>query len=88
MGLFRRNKTKNQKQPASPEVAALPEQPMNTNASEAYIPIIPKGQAVELGTINYVNLTSDGRHGEFDTAVRIARETGRPVFANFVEWSG
>ena len=45
-------------------------------------------QYVELGTIEYVNLTADGKHGDYDTAVREASETGRPIFANFVEWSG
>lgn len=45
-------------------------------------------QPVELGTIDYVNLSPDGRHGDFETAIRIARETGKPIFANFVEWSG
>lgn len=49
---------------------------------------VPKDQAIELGTINYVNLTRDGKHGEFDKAMKIARETGKPIFANFVEWSG
>jgi len=43
---------------------------------------------VELGTIEYVNLTADGKHGEFEPAIDIARETGKPIFANFVEWSG
>ena len=43
---------------------------------------------VELGSINYVNLTPDGRHGDMDVALRIARETGKPIFCNFVEWSG
>jgi hypothetical protein len=45
-------------------------------------------QPIELGTIQYVNLTNDGRHGDFDTALRIVAETGKPIFANFVEWSG
>jgi len=49
---------------------------------------IPMNQAVELGTINYVNLTPDGRHGEFEKALEVARLTGKPIFANFVEWSG
>lgn len=43
---------------------------------------------VELGTIDYKNLTPDGRHGEYDIAVKLAAETGKPIFANFVEWSG
>lgn len=45
-------------------------------------------QAVELGTIRYVNLTPDGRHGDMDVALRVAAETGKPLFCNFVEWSG
>ena len=43
---------------------------------------------IELGSIEYVNLTPDGKHGDFDKALSIARETGKPIFANFVEWSG
>eukprot|EP00541_Cyclophora_tenuis_P007846 CAMPEP_0116552124 /NCGR_PEP_ID=MMETSP0397-20121206/6319_1 /TAXON_ID=216820 /ORGANISM="Cyclophora tenuis, Strain ECT3854" /LENGTH=70 /DNA_ID=CAMNT_0004077053 /DNA_START=84 /DNA_END=296 /DNA_ORIENTATION=- len=59
------------------------------NSKGASVPTssIPK-QAVELGTINYVNLTPDGRHGDFDTALQVAAQTGKPIFANFVEWSG
>lgn len=49
---------------------------------------LASGQAVELGDINYVNLTSDQRHGEFDPVVALAKETGKPIFANFVEWAG
>jgi len=45
-------------------------------------------QYVELGTINYSNLTPDGRHGDYQTVVDLAAETGKPIFANFVEWSG
>ena len=48
----------------------------------------PPKQFVELGTIDYVNLTADGKHGELETAVNIAKATGKPIFANFVEWSG
>ena len=40
-------------------------------------------QAVELGTINYLK-----RHGDYETALRLSRETGKPLFCNFVEWSG
>ena len=43
---------------------------------------------IELGTIEYVNLTPDGRHGDYDKAVQVARDSGKPIFANFVEWSG
>ena len=43
---------------------------------------------VELGTIEYANLTSDSKHGEYEPALLAAKDTGRPIFANFVEWSG
>ena len=45
-------------------------------------------QAVELGTIDYVNLTPDRKHGDYQTAVAQSLQTGKPIFANFVEWSG
>ena len=45
-------------------------------------------QAVELGTIDYINLTPDGKHGDYDKAIAASLETGKPIFANFVEWSG
>eukprot|EP00565_Helicotheca_tamesis_P005151 CAMPEP_0185728138 /NCGR_PEP_ID=MMETSP1171-20130828/3597_1 /TAXON_ID=374046 /ORGANISM="Helicotheca tamensis, Strain CCMP826" /LENGTH=57 /DNA_ID=CAMNT_0028396813 /DNA_START=200 /DNA_END=373 /DNA_ORIENTATION=- len=45
-------------------------------------------QAVELGTIDYINLTADGKHGDYDAAVQASLDTGKPIFANFVEWSG
>ncbi len=48
----------------------------------------PPNQPVELGSIHYVNLTSDGRHGDMDIALQISKETGKPIFCNFVEWSG
>jgi hypothetical protein len=47
-----------------------------------------RNQPIELGTIEYCNLTPDGRHGDFDAAIREAAATGKPIFANFVEWSG
>lgn len=43
---------------------------------------------VELGTIDYVNLTLDGRHGDLQRTLDTAEAAGRPIFANFVEWSG
>jgi hypothetical protein len=49
---------------------------------------IPRNQAVELGTINYVNLTANQKHGDYEAALAAAAETGKPIFANFVEWSG
>ena len=46
-------------------------------------------QAVELGTIHYCNLlTPDQRHGDYDATLQAAKESGKPIFANFVEWSG
>mgnify|MGYP005861268889 CR=1 FL=1 len=47
-----------------------------------------RNQAVELGTINYVNITSDGRHGDLNMALQAAQAADKPIFANFVEWSG
>jgi len=47
-----------------------------------------KHQAVELGTINYINLTSDGKHGDYDRAIEASLKSGKPIFCNFVEWSG
>ena len=49
---------------------------------------VPMNQAVELGTIHYVNLTSDGRHGDMEKALQKGTLTGKPLFCNFVEWSG
>lgn len=46
------------------------------------------GQLIELGTIDYHNLTADGKHGDFEAALQAAAKTGKPIFANFVEWSG
>ncbi|KAL7574657.1 hypothetical protein ACA910_003004 [Epithemia clementina (nom. ined.)] len=45
-------------------------------------------KSIELGSIHYANLTSDGRHGDYALALSIAKETGKPIFANFVELSG
>jgi hypothetical protein len=50
-------------------------------------PRIPN-QPIELGTIEYCNITSDGKHGDYQTVVRLAAETGKPIFVNFIEWSG
>jgi hypothetical protein len=49
---------------------------------------IPKNQPIELGTINYCNLTADGRHGDYDAALFAAAQADKPLFVNFVEWSG
>lgn len=45
-------------------------------------------QSIELGTIDYCNLTMDGRHGDFHQAIQVAAVSGKPMFVNFVEWSG
>jgi hypothetical protein len=58
----------------------------NSRPERAWQP--PPRQYVELGTIDYVNLTPDGKHGDYQTALDIAAETGKPIFVNFVEWSG
>jgi hypothetical protein len=55
----------------------------NTSRSEQRRP-----QPIELGTIEYCNITPDGRHGDMDAALSLAAATGKPIFANFVEWSG
>ena len=52
-------------------------------------PLSPRrDQSVELGTINYVNLSADQRHGDINVALQAARAADKPIFANFVEWSG
>jgi hypothetical protein len=58
------------------------------NNNNGIVSTLTMNQAVELGTINYVNLTSDGCHGDMEKALHVARETGKPLFCNFVEWSG
>ena len=45
-----------------------------------------RSQAVELGTITYLNL--EGNHGNIETALNAAQATGKPIFANFVEFPG
>lgn len=49
---------------------------------------LANGQAVELGDINYVNLDKHRKHGDFNGTMQAASVTGRPIFVNFVEWSG
>ena len=45
--------------------------------------------AVELGHVTYLNLSPDGAHGEYELAVKaIATQPTKPLFVNFVEWSG
>mmetsp|Transcript_14853 Transcript_14853/g.16799 ORF Transcript_14853/g.16799 Transcript_14853/m.16799 type:complete len:95 (+) Transcript_14853:104-388(+) len=62
---------------------------MDIRTDSAWVETIPKNQAVELGTINYLNLPPPGRHGDFDLALKeSANAPGKPIFANFVEWSG
>jgi hypothetical protein len=85
MGLFGKKKKDDQL-----KVAALAQALAAKNQSQeperVWRP--PPREFVELGTIHYANLTQDGRHGEYQTALDLAAETGRPIFANFVEWSG
>jgi hypothetical protein len=56
--------------------------------SPVLVPVPVPEQPMELGTIDYRNLTADGEHGDFDVAVQAAAETGKPIFANFVMWAG
>lgn len=92
MGFFGRKKESSSGDPenGSPQTAlaqALAQRAAHRPVSEtAWEP--PPREFVELGTIRYVNLTQDGRHGKYQTALDIAAETGKPIFANFVEWSG
>mmetsp|Transcript_15274 Transcript_15274/g.42255 ORF Transcript_15274/g.42255 Transcript_15274/m.42255 type:complete len:80 (+) Transcript_15274:233-472(+) len=79
MGFFQRNKKK--------EVAlSAATKAMQADPNRQWQP--PPPEYVELGTIQYVNLTSDGKHGDYQTALDVAKETGKPIFCNFVEWSG
>ena len=52
------------------------------------VAVAPREQPIELGTIAYKNLSANGRHGRMDVALHHAAETGKPIFANFVEWEG
>lgn len=68
---------------------ALTLQPANDDDNDvSSISTMPSHTYVELGTVQYVNLTPDARHGDYQTAIDIAAQTGKPIFANFVEWSG
>lgn len=60
----------------------------NSRATPSTRSNIPSNQPIELGTINYKNLTKDGRHGEYESALEAAQSSGKPLFVNFVEWSG
>lgn len=64
--------------------------PPGEHVSNVGLEQIPRrpNQAVELGTIDYVNLTPDGKHGDYDSAIQASLQTGKPILANFVEWSG
>lgn len=79
MGFFRKSKNENA---LAEEVAETARDNPNRQCQP------PPKHYVELGTIEYVNLTPDGKHGDFEPAISIARVTGKPIFANFVEWSG
>jgi hypothetical protein len=75
---FRRNKKK--------EAVIKPQDLLA--ASGSLTPSSPqRNQPVELGTIQYVNLTADGRHGDMEQALSVAAESGKPIFANSVEWT-
>ena len=50
--------------------------------------ITKKKQPIELGTIQYFNITKDGKHGDYDIVIEMSFQTGKPIFVNFVEWSG
>lgn len=78
-----RAKKEEPREPVDPPAATL-----TTTVPAAPTPRRCCNQAVELGTINYVNLTPDGRHGDVDVALRAAQAADRPLFVNFVEWSG
>jgi len=43
---------------------------------------------IELGTIEYVNLDADNKHGDFQQALDAAKSANKPIFANFAEWPG
>ena len=64
-----------------------PEEIIQGASSLKAVPPRPS-QPIELGSIHYVNLTPDGRHGDIELALTKAKETGKPIFCNFVEWSG
>jgi hypothetical protein len=103
MGFFNRNKKSSAKESSSTAAAVSSPSPSSsadvvlasaTNTSDEegwgldeYYNPTPR-QYTELGSIRYVNLTKDGKHGEYEKTVDIAKRTGRPIFANFVEWSG
>ena len=78
-----RNIFKSKRNTATPESLVQPAGNDNDDVLS-----MPSHSYVELGTIQYVNLTSDARHGDYQTAIDIAAQTGKPILANFVEWSG
>mmetsp|Transcript_21393 Transcript_21393/g.61354 ORF Transcript_21393/g.61354 Transcript_21393/m.61354 type:complete len:85 (-) Transcript_21393:2060-2314(-) len=83
-----RNAFKNKRNAAKD---APSQQPTDDTSASSTVPsqsTMPSHSYIELGTIQYVNLTSDARHGDYQTAIDIASQTGKPIFANFVEWSG
>ena len=82
MGLF--SKKKKKKDVAMGDTTAS----LTSTATTTRLGSSPPNQPVELGSIQYVNLTPDGRHGDMDIALQVAKETGKPIFCNFVEWSG
>lgn len=89
MGFFRKKKKQEEEGGGAPVLGVVvgASAPLAV-ASGNLAPIPVKNQPVELGTIHYVNLTADGRHGDLEKALQVASESGKPIFANFVEWSG
>jgi hypothetical protein len=66
----------------SPVAAVTPKLPLP-------VPTRRPKQPIELGTIQYCNITSDGRHGDYNTVLQVASQNmDKPILANFVEWSG
>ena len=54
-----------------------------------YVPPPRPKQSVELGTINYTNLTAgDNGKERLELALRNAEKSKKPIFANFVEFPG
>ena len=43
---------------------------------------------IELGTIEYLNLDADKKHGDLQQALDAAKRNNKPIFANFAEWPG
>lgn len=66
-------------------VAKHPEAAAATSAARA---APPPNQCIELGKIRYVNLAQGSQHGDMAAALGAAKESGKPLFVNFVEFPG